>query len=73
MRGERKRLIYNHQAYLHFPIVYRLELWLESIEEALGSKVKYILPPEATEGAVELYLMLEQMKPPKKEQKGEGK
>ncbi len=74
MRGERKRLVHNHQAYLQFPVIYRLELWLESIEEALSGKVKYILPPEATEGAVELYLMLEQLKPPKKEQrKGEGR
>ena len=62
MKGEKERLRLNHRAYRFSPFVYRLVVWLETLEQVLAGREKYLVPAEAGEGALELYLMMEPSK-----------
>jgi len=59
MKGEKERLRLNHRSYKFSPFIYKPVVWLEAVEQVLAGKEKYLVPPEAAEGALELYLMME--------------
>ncbi len=68
-RGESERFLLNLSEYRKAPGLYRDRLYLETMENSLKQKDKYILPEEAAAGAVELFLLNEPA-PPGKENSG---
>lgn len=57
-KGERERFFKIWQEYRRAPQLTKRRLLLERVEAILPGREKYILPPEAAEGAVDLLLIL---------------
>jgi membrane protease subunit HflK len=63
--GESDRFSRNLTEYRRAPTVNRHRYFLEAVEEVLPNREKYIVPPEASENAIDLYLIMDS--PPKQE------
>jgi membrane protease subunit HflK len=57
-KGERERFLKVWEEYRKAPELTRRRLLLERVERILPGREKYIVPPEAAEGAVDLLLIL---------------
>jgi membrane protease subunit HflK len=57
-KGERERFFKTWEEYRRAPELMRRRLLLERLETILPGREKYIVPPEATDGAVDLLLIL---------------
>jgi membrane protease subunit HflK len=57
-KGERERFFRSWEGYRRAPELTRRRLLLERLETILPGREKYIVPPEAAEGAVDLLLIL---------------
>jgi len=59
-RGERSRFFKTWEEYRRAPQLTRRRLLLERFETILAGREKYIVPPEAADGAVDLLMILDQ-------------
>jgi membrane protease subunit HflK len=57
-KGEAERFLSNLEQYKKYPFNTRRRMLLETVEEVLPGREKYIFPPEAAEGAVDLFLLM---------------
>jgi membrane protease subunit HflK len=71
-KGERERFFKTWEEYRRTPELTKRRLLLESAEGILPGREKYIVPPEAAEGALDLLLILNQADMKKRERKGVG-
>jgi membrane protease subunit HflK len=71
-KGERERFFRILEQYRKAPELTKRRLLLERVETILPAREKYIVPPEAAEGAVDLLLILNPPDLEKKIQTGGG-
>jgi membrane protease subunit HflK len=57
-KGERERFFRTWEEYRRAPELTKRRLLLERVEAILPGREKYIVPPEAADGAVDLLLIL---------------
>ncbi|MFC2172381.1 FtsH protease activity modulator HflK [Acidobacteriota bacterium] len=62
-KGESRRFLDNLAQYQKAKNVSRYRHFLESVEQFLADREKYIVPPEAHDGAVDLYVIRESARP----------
>ncbi len=58
-KGDAERFLKVQEEYKKSPVITRRRLFLETMDGVLAGREKYIVPPEAAEGSVDLYLLMD--------------